>query len=56
MNQQKDSTETNPAANNCVKSSANCFVNWLKGWGPVFLGAGVGAFLGIVAYIQHWIS
>lgn len=38
-----------------AKSSVNRFADWL-GWGFVFLGAGIGAFLGVVAYVQHWIS
>lgn len=38
-----------------AKSPVNRFADWL-GWGFVFLGAGIGAFLGVVAYVQHWIS
>ena len=38
-----------------AKSLVNRFADWL-GWGFVFLGAGIGAFLGVVAYVQHWIS
>lgn len=57
MNQRKkDSTGMKPATDDCAKSSSNRFADWLKGCGPVFLGVGAGALLGIVAYIQHWIS
>ena len=32
-----------------AKSPVNRFADWL-GWGFVFLGAGIGAFLGVVAF------
>ena len=36
-------------------SPVNRFAVWL-GWGFVFLGSVIGEFLGVVAYVQHWIS
>ncbi|MBT1171932.1 hypothetical protein JS528_00875 [Bifidobacterium sp. MA2] len=54
MNQEMDSA-TDPVGEDLAQSPASRFADWLK-WGAVFLGAGVGAFLGVVAYVRHWIS
>lgn len=56
MSRQASPDGMKPMTGDSAKSSTNLFADWLRGWGPIFLGVGVGAFLGVVAYVQHWIG